>query len=159
MPLLQVFRVPEMPNPNKHHPHKLRHAPLAEKEGANAAGAAAIAAEASERAASTAPLALLRAGGLPQTCHPRVPTHMPRADRSVYTKLFLFGLGAFSRLVYLDADTVVVRGIDGLFACGGFCAALRHSERFNSGVMVVEPSPALLRSMLARVHRTSSYTG
>ena len=41
-------------------------------------------------------------------------------------------------VVYLDADTIVVRNIDDLFKCGKFCANLKHSERLNSGVMVMD---------------------
>lgn len=77
----------------------------------------------------------------------------------MYTKLYVFGLEAFSRVIYLDADTVVARNIDHLFACGDFCAVLRHSERFNSGVMVITPSAALLKDMLGKTDRTPSYTG
>ncbi len=41
-------------------------------------------------------------------------------------------------MAYLDADTVVVRNIDDMFLCDGFCGVMRHSERLNTGVLVLE---------------------
>jgi len=62
-------------------------------------------------------------------------------------------------VVYLDADTIVVKNIDDLFKCGKFCANLKHSERLNSGVMVVEPSATLFNDMMSKIKTTASYTG
>ncbi|KAM0038336.1 putative glucuronosyltransferase [Helianthus debilis subsp. tardiflorus] len=54
-------------------------------------------------------------------------------------------------VVYLDADIILVKIIDALFKCGKFCAILKHSERLNSGVMVVEPSEELFNDMVSKV--------
>ena len=62
-------------------------------------------------------------------------------------------------VVYLDADTIVIKSIDELFRCGKFCANLKHSERLNSGVLVVEPSKTLFSDMLQKVSTLPSYTG
>jgi len=62
-------------------------------------------------------------------------------------------------VVFLDADTLVVRNMDEAFRCPGFCASLRHSERLNSGVMVLHPSKALFADMISQVDRLPSYTG
>lgn len=80
--------------------------------------------------------------------------------RAAYAKLAIFEL-AYSRVIYMDADVLAVHhgAIDHLLECAGFCASLRHSELFNSGVMVVEPSLELARDMLAKIHDTYSYTG
>ena len=88
----------------------------------------------------------------------------PRKRRHVYAKLAVFGLTDFARVVYLDADTLVApghaRGADALFACRAeLCAALRHSERFNSGVMVLRPSAAVHANMSALITVLPSYTG
>jgi hypothetical protein len=77
----------------------------------------------------------------------------------VYTKLKIFNMTDYRKVVYLDADTIVTRSIEDLFACQGFCANLKHSERLNSGVMVVEPSSRLFEDMLSKVQTTYSYTG
>ena len=62
-------------------------------------------------------------------------------------------------VVYLDADTIVVKSIEDLFKCETFCANLKHSERLNSGVMVVEPSEAVFNDMMGKVNTLPSYTG
>lgn len=62
-------------------------------------------------------------------------------------------------VVYLDADTVVVKSIEDLFKCGKFCGNLKHSERMNSGVMVVEPSETVFKDMMRQIDTLPSYTG
>lgn len=62
-------------------------------------------------------------------------------------------------VVYLDADTIVVKSIEDLFKCGKFCANLKHSERLNSGVMVIEPSDEVFKDMMSKVTTLPSYTG
>ena len=62
-------------------------------------------------------------------------------------------------VVFLDADTLVLRNSDDLFLCDGFCAAMRHSERFNSGVVTLQPSAALFAEMMDRIKTTPSYDG
>ncbi|KAL1807999.1 hypothetical protein DCAR_0727399 [Daucus carota subsp. sativus] len=77
----------------------------------------------------------------------------------VYTKLKIFNMTKYRKVVYLDADTIVVQSIEDLFKCGKFCANLKHSERLNSGVMVVEPSEAVFNDMMSKVKTLASYTG
>ncbi|KAI5659944.1 hypothetical protein M9H77_28737 [Catharanthus roseus] len=77
----------------------------------------------------------------------------------VYTKLKIFNMTKYKKVVYLDADTIVVKSIEDLFKCGKFCANLKHSERLNSGVMVVEPSKEVFNDMMSKVTTLGSYTG
>ncbi|MED6225239.1 Inositol phosphorylceramide glucuronosyltransferase 1 [Stylosanthes scabra] len=77
----------------------------------------------------------------------------------VYTKLKIFNMTEYKKVVYLDADTIVVKNIDELFKCARFCGNLKHSERMNSGVMVVEPSTTLFNDMMNKVNTLPSYTG
>ncbi|KAF8053272.1 hypothetical protein N665_1437s0008 [Sinapis alba] len=83
----------------------------------------------------------------------------PKRFWGVYTKLKIFNMTDYKKVVYLDADTIVVKNIEDLFKCSKFCANLKHSERLNSGVMVVEPSEALFSDMMKQVKTLSSYTG
>ncbi|XP_068654869.1 inositol phosphorylceramide glucuronosyltransferase 1-like [Aristolochia californica] len=83
----------------------------------------------------------------------------PKRFWGVYTKLKIFNMTNYKKVVYLDADTIVVKNIDDLFKCGKFCANLKHSERMNSGVMVVEPSETTFRDMMRQVGTLHSYTG
>ncbi|XP_006648850.2 inositol phosphorylceramide glucuronosyltransferase 1-like [Oryza brachyantha] len=77
----------------------------------------------------------------------------------VYTKLKIFNMTSYKKVAYLDADTIVVKSIEDIFNCGKFCANLKHSERMNSGVMVVEPSETLFSDMMDKVNSLPSYTG
>lgn len=77
----------------------------------------------------------------------------------VYSKLALFNLTDYETVVFLDSDALVVRNIDELFHCPGFCAALRHSERFNTGVFTVRPNATVFNNMLDLIGTLPSYTG
>ncbi|KAL6651043.1 hypothetical protein ACP70R_009968 [Stipagrostis hirtigluma subsp. patula] len=77
----------------------------------------------------------------------------PKRFWGVYTKLKIFNMTAYKK------DTVVVKSIEDLFKCGKFCGNLKHSERMNSGVMVVEPSESLFKDMIRQVDSLPSYTG
>ncbi|KAG2696683.1 hypothetical protein I3760_07G070500 [Carya illinoinensis] len=83
----------------------------------------------------------------------------PKRFWGVYTKLKIFNMTNYKKVVYLDADTIVVKSIEDLFKCGKFCANLKHSERLNSGVMVLEPSEAIFNDMMSKVTTLPSYTG
>ena len=65
----------------------------------------------------------------------------------------------YERVVFLDSNVLVVSNMDHLFRCGTFCAAIRHSDYFNSGVMVIEPSTAVFNDMLKKVPVLPSYDG
>lgn len=62
-------------------------------------------------------------------------------------------------VVYLDADTIALQSLDPLFLCDGLCGVMRHSERLNSGVMVLQPDAALFADMMRHIADTPSYTG
>ena len=87
-----------------------------------------------------------------------------RRFRNVYTKLHVFGLSGFDRLVYLDADTIVLGDPEPLFEGTGFSAAPDWGEeiclhRFNSGVMAFTPSQQLFEDMLGRLADVPSDDG
>lgn len=83
----------------------------------------------------------------------------------MYTKLEVFALTEYDRVLYLDADTLIVRSLDDAFHCGaanglpGFCANLKHSDRMNTGVMVLSPSEELHSEMVRHAQGVVSYTG
>ena len=74
-----------------------------------------------------------------------------------FCKLALWKLAEYRRVVFLDADTLVVRNIDKLFGYPEFCAApnlyetLADMHRLNSGVFVAKPSAATYDAMLAQL--------
>lgn len=81
--------------------------------------------------------------------------------RNTFSKLRAFGLAEFDKIVLLDADTVVLRNIDDLFERPNFSAApdFFMPDRFNSGVMVVEPSAALFARLSDALRASTSYDG
>jgi hypothetical protein len=81
-----------------------------------------------------------------------------------YSKLRVFELEYWDRLVYVDADAIVLKNIDDLFALPGFAAAPDlgldlNFERFNSGVFSCSPSAAVFADMLESLSATTSYDG
>lgn len=81
--------------------------------------------------------------------------------RHVFTKLRVFGLEGLERVVFLDADTIVLQPLDELFDRSGFAAApdFLLPDQFNSGVMALSPSTDLLERMLAALADAGSYDG
>lgn len=78
----------------------------------------------------------------------------------VYTKLLIVEMESeYDRIVFLDADTLVLENVDELFDCEPFCAVMRHSELLNSGVVVISPSRELYSHMHERIGELDSYTG
>ena len=73
-----------------------------------------------------------------------------------YTKINIFGLEAYDRLVYLDSDTVVLQNIDDLFSMPHMTACRAGTrdnwKHFNSGVMVIEPSILQFRDMRSKMN-------
>jgi alpha-N-acetylglucosamine transferase len=80
-----------------------------------------------------------------------------------FAKLRLWELEEYRRVVFLDADTIVVRPIDRLFGYPEFSAApnvyegLADFHRLNSGVFVAEPSRATFAAMLARLDAPNAF--
>ena len=74
-----------------------------------------------------------------------------------YSKIHIWNMTNYERVVYLDSDVLVMSNIDHMFDCGTFCAAFRHSDLFNSGTMVIEPSTAVFEDMIERIPSISSY--
>ena len=79
----------------------------------------------------------------------------------VFTKLNAWNLTDYDKLVYVDADTLVLRNVDELFERRDFAAApdFFRPDHFNSGVMVLEPSRERYTAMLEALPATRSYDG
>jgi alpha-N-acetylglucosamine transferase len=76
-----------------------------------------------------------------------------------YTKLRIFGLIEFKKIIFLDADMIILRNIDHLFerphmsACnsGGEIEKYKGWRYFNSGLMVIEPAKELFDDMISKI--------
>ncbi|MGP6085494.1 glycosyltransferase [Antarctobacter jejuensis] len=79
-----------------------------------------------------------------------------------FCKLRLWQLD-YDRVVFLDADTLVLRNIDRLFDYPEFCAApnvyenLEDFHRMNSGVFTARPSARTYQAMLQRLDRPGAF--
>lgn len=98
-------------------------------------------------------------GAAPFTKGEKPAFHTPLDN---FAKLRLWQLD-YERVVFLDADTLVLRNIDALFDYPEFCAApnvyegLADFHRMNSGVFTARPDPATFDAMLARLDAPGAF--
>jgi glycogenin glucosyltransferase len=80
---------------------------------------------------------------------------------AAYTKLRAWQLTDFDKVVLLDADTIVMQNVDELFDRPELAAAPDFflPDRFNSGVMVLDPSEATFDRMVNALGQQPSYDG
>jgi alpha-N-acetylglucosamine transferase len=80
-----------------------------------------------------------------------------------FCKLRLWQLTQYDRCVFIDADAVVLKNIDRLFAYPEFSAApnvyenLRDFQRLNSGVFVAKPSLETFENMMRRLDQPDAF--
>ena len=81
--------------------------------------------------------------------------------RFAFNKLLLWNLTQYERIVYFDADNVVVHvdKAEELFLCGHFCVVYMNPCHFHTGLLVIRPDTALLGTMLDKLASTGSYDG
>lgn len=98
------------------------------------------------------------------------PNHLgddERNFRHMYTKLRIFELEEFDKVVYIDADMLVCCNIEELFDCphmsavvaGPLNPAYSHWKELNAGFLIVIPDKSLAEKMYALVAVTPSDDG
>jgi glycogenin glucosyltransferase len=93
------------------------------------------------------------------------PTHLALMSRPelgvTFTKLHCWNLSDYSKVVFLDADTLVLSNVDELFERAELSAAadIGWPDCFNSGVMVLEPNPTTFTSLLKFASDKGSFDG
>lgn len=97
------------------------------------------------------------------------PIKSPHSDQEAiyaryahsFTKLRVFELVEFDKVVFLDADTVVLSSIEELFDRPSLSAApdFFMPDRFNSGVMVLDPSQRVFDELMNELGNSPSYDG
>ena len=75
-----------------------------------------------------------------------------------FAKIQAWLLTEYRKIISIDSDAIVLRNIDHLFKCGEFCAAYRHSDLFNTGVVVLKPSLKTFQDICKNIQRIGSYT-
>jgi len=99
-------------------------------------------------------------GAAPFTKGTKPAFHTPLDN---FAKLRLWQMEEYERIVFLDADTLVLRPIDKLFGYPEFSAApnvyesLADFHRLNSGVFVARPSRATFEAMLGRLDAPEAF--
>lgn len=76
-----------------------------------------------------------------------------------YSKLTIFGQAQYEKIVYVDADMLILRNIDELFECahmsatnaGSMLPRKKDRRYLNSGLIVIEPSHLIFNDMMSKV--------
>ncbi|CAH8251638.1 unnamed protein product [Arabidopsis lyrata] len=76
-----------------------------------------------------------------------------------YSKLRVWQVTDYDKLVFIDADFIIVKNIDYLFFYPQLSAAGNNKVMFNSGVMVLEPSACLFEDLMLKSFKIGSYNG
>jgi glycogenin glucosyltransferase len=81
--------------------------------------------------------------------------------KNYFNKLVIFALDSFDKIIYLDADMIILDNIDELFDRPHMTAVLDHAEGdryfFNSAIMVIEPSRDLFKHMMKELAGMSEH--
>lgn len=76
-----------------------------------------------------------------------------------YSKLRLWQLADYDKVMFIDSDFIVTRSLDEFFVYPGVSAKGNNKNRFNSGLMLLEPSVCTFRSLMERRWVVRSYNG
>eukprot|EP00250_Pteridium_aquilinum_P021531 c25155_g1_i1 orf=192-2171(-) len=76
-----------------------------------------------------------------------------------YSKLRLWQLTSYHKLIFLDSDVLVLRNIDFLFQSEEISASGNSRTVFNSGVMVLEPNNCTFNLLMSNIATIFSYNG
>ena len=111
-------------------------------------------------------LSLLSGSGLTPVLVPPLPapfpSHVAAWSAVGLTKLRIWSLTAYTRVLYIDADCIALRPLDWLLALPlDFAAApdIFPPDRFNAGVLLVQPSLQVFASLLSSLPVLPSYDG
>ncbi|XP_021898645.1 putative UDP-glucuronate:xylan alpha-glucuronosyltransferase 3 [Carica papaya] len=88
----------------------------------------------------------------------------PRAEPDAYnewnySKFRLWQLTEYDKIIFIDADLLILRNIDLLFEMPEITATGNNATMFNSGVMVVEPSNCTFQLLMDHINEIESYNG
>jgi glycogenin glucosyltransferase len=98
----------------------------------------------------------------PIICPYKNTEHEASWTNSELTKLHVWNLLQFEKVVYLDADTLVIENIDELFEIQSSFAAspdIFPPDKFNAGVLVIQPNASVFHEMISLVGVLSSHDG
>ncbi|XP_020549785.1 putative UDP-glucuronate:xylan alpha-glucuronosyltransferase 5 [Sesamum indicum] len=76
-----------------------------------------------------------------------------------YSKLRIWQLTEYSKLIFIDSDFIVLRNTDEFFIYPQLSAAGNSRYVFNSGFMLVEPSNCTFETLMRQRIKVASYNG
>ncbi|XP_059311200.1 putative UDP-glucuronate:xylan alpha-glucuronosyltransferase 5 [Lycium ferocissimum] len=76
-----------------------------------------------------------------------------------YSKLRIWQLIEYDKVIFIDSDFVVFRNIDQFFSYPELSAAGNDGYIFNSGVMIIEPSKCKFQNLMNKRFEVGSYNG
>jgi len=88
-----------------------------------------------------------------------------RGFEHMYTKLRIFEMTAWDKVIYLDSDMIVCQNIDTLFIKPHLSAVIAGNLLnpewclFNAGLLVIEPDEILFRNLINLIGKLPSYEG
>ncbi|CAI9758319.1 unnamed protein product [Fraxinus pennsylvanica] len=88
----------------------------------------------------------------------------PKAEKDAYnewnySKFRLWQLTDYDKIIFIDADLLILRNIDFLFGMPEISATGNNGTLFNSGVMVIEPSNCTFHLLMDHINEIESYNG
>lgn len=88
----------------------------------------------------------------------------PKAEKDAYneynySKFRLWQLTNYDKIIFIDADLLILRNIDFLFEMPEITAIGNNATLFNSGVMVIEPSNCTFKLLMDHISEIESYNG
>ncbi|XP_078158217.1 UDP-glucuronate:xylan alpha-glucuronosyltransferase 1-like [Carex rostrata] len=88
----------------------------------------------------------------------------PKANQNAYnewnySKFRLWQLTDYDKIIFIDADLLILRNIDFLFAMPEISATQNNASLFNSGVMVIEPCNCTFNLLMDNINDIHSYNG
>ncbi|XP_044476226.1 putative UDP-glucuronate:xylan alpha-glucuronosyltransferase 4 [Mangifera indica] len=76
-----------------------------------------------------------------------------------YSKLRVWQLIEYDRVIFIDADLLILKKIDKFFYFPQLSAAGNDRSLFNSGIMVIEPSLCMFEKLMLKSFKVASYNG
>lgn len=88
----------------------------------------------------------------------------PKAEKDAYnewnySKFRLWQLTDYDKIIFIDADLLILRNMDFLFSMPEISATGNDATLFNSGVMVIEPSNCTFNLLMDHINEIESYNG
>jgi hypothetical protein len=85
-------------------------------------------------------------------------SYQPRFEYAL-NKLHLWNMTQYERLIYLDADNILLRNMDELFGAGHFCVVFMNMCTFHTGLMVIKPNATQYQMLLESLYTLHSDDG